>query len=186
MMSFTPVTGSLLVASATLVDPNFARCVLLVLDSEPGGTLGVTLNRPSATPVGEVLETWQDMTTTPGTLFHGGPVGPDAALALGAMRGEPPPSGWQPLTGSLGMVDLDTDPEDFLGRLTALRVYAGYAGWSAGQLEAEIAEGSWHVVPSTPADLFSPTPDRVWADVLRRQDAPLSLLATLPQDVTMN
>ena len=95
-----PVAGSLLIASATLVDPNFARCVLLVLDSDPNGTLGVVLNRPSEISVGEVLAPWQDMTSEPGVFFRGGPVELNAALAIGAVsgRGEPP-SGFRPLTG---------------------------------------------------------------------------------------
>ena len=85
------------------------------------------------------------------------------------------------------MVDLDSSP----GRLPragspALRVYAGYAGWGAGQLEAEIAEGSWHVVPAADHDLFSDAPDRSGREILRRQPPPLSMLTTLPEDATLN
>ncbi len=181
-----PAAGSLLIASATLVDPNFARCVLLVLDSNSDGSLGVILNRPSDTPVGEVLTPWQDVTSEPGVFFRGGPVELNAALAIGAIAEGDEPPGWRPLTGSLGMVDLDSPPDEFLGRLTALRVYAGYAGWSADQLESEIAEGSWHVVPATETDLFSRAPDQLWGDVLRRQPPPLSMLATLPEDANLN
>jgi putative transcriptional regulator len=180
-----PVAGSLLIASATLVDPNFARCVLLVLDSDTNGTLGVVLNRPSEVAVGDVLEPWQDMASEPGVFFRGGPVELNAALALGAVNGEAP-SGFRPLTGSLGMVDLDSSPDDFLGRLTALRVYAGYTGWGAEQLDEEIAEGSWHVVPAAKSDLFSTDPDRLWREVTRRQPSPLSMLATLPEDANLN
>ncbi len=181
-----PVAGSLLIASAALVDPNFARCVLLVLDSDENGTLGVILNRPSEVAVGEVLAPWQDMASEPGVLFRGGPVELNAALALGAVRNDEVPSGFRPLTGALGMVDLDSSPDDFLGRLTALRVYAGYTGWGAEQLDDEIAEGSWHVVPAAKSDLFSTDPDRLWREVTRRQPSPLSMLATLPEDANLN
>ena len=127
-------------------------------------------------------------------LFRGGPVELNAALAVGSLRGESEedlPSGWRPLAGSpgigsLGIVDLDQPPEDFLGRLTALRVYAGYTGWGAEQLDGEIAEGSWHVVPALPADVFSSSPERLWGEVLRRQPPPLSMLATLPEDASLN
>lgn len=180
------IAGSLLIASATLTDPNFARCVILVVDSDANGSLGLVLNRPTETPVGEVLEPWQDMTTGPDVFFRGGPVELNAALALGSVLDGPVPPGWQPLTGSLGLVDLDSSPDVFLGRLAALRVYAGYTGWGAGQLDSEIAEGSWHVVPAEEADLFSSTPDRLWSAVLRRQPPPLSMLATLPQDANLN
>ncbi|MCW2710824.1 MAG: YqgE/AlgH family protein [Marmoricola sp.] len=181
-----PIAGSLLIASATLADPNFARCVILVVDSDANGSLGLVLNRPTDTPVGEVLDQWQDMTTEPDVLFRGGPVELNAALALGSARAAPPPSGWQPLTGSLGLVDLDSSPDFFLGRLAALRVYAGYTGWGANQLADEIEVGSWHVVPATETDLFSSAPDRLWGDVLRRQPPPLSMLATLPADANLN
>jgi putative transcriptional regulator len=185
-----PAPGSLLIASATLADPNFARCVLLVLDSDENGSLGVVLNRPTEVPVGEVLTPWQDLTTEPGVFFQGGPVELNAALAIGSLRttdrSEEELTGWQPLTGSLGLVDLDSAPDHFLGRLAALRVFAGYAGWGAGQLDGEIAEGSWHVVPAAAGDPFSSTPDRLWREVLRRQPPPLSMLATLPEDANLN
>jgi putative transcriptional regulator len=191
MVAMQPAAGSLLIASATLVDPHFARCVLLILDSDPNGSLGVILNRPTDVPVGEVLTPWQDVTSEPGVFFQGGPVELNAAIAIGSLRpgaaesGDTPP-GWQPLTGSIGIVDLDSSPDDFLGRLTGLRVYAGYAGWGAEQLDDEIAEGSWHVVPATESDPFSRSPDRLWGDVLRRQPPPLSMLATLPEDANLN
>ena len=194
MVGMRPAPGSLLIASAMLVDPNFARCVILVLDSDQNGSLGVILNRPSEVPVGEVLTAWQDVTSEPGVLFRGGPVELNAALAVGSLRGESEddlPPGWRPLagargTGSLGIVDLDQPPEDFLGRLAALRVYAGYTGWGAQQLDGEIAEASWHVVAALPADVFSSSPERLWGDVLRRQPPPLSMLATLPEDASLN
>ncbi len=182
-----PAPGSLLIASATLVDPNFARCVLLILECNEDGSLGVILNQPSQTPIGEVLAPWQDLVRPPGVFFRGGPVELNAALAIGARVPEDDePLGFRSLTSSLGMVDLDSAPDDLLGRLTALRIYAGYAGWGAGQLEAELAEGSWHVVPAHHTDLFSDHPDRLWAEILRRQPPPLSMLSTLPEDASLN
>ncbi len=181
-----PSTGSLLIASATLVDPNFARCLVLMLDSDEDGSLGVILNQPSGTPVSAVLGPWQQLASEPGVLFRGGPVEGNAALALGSLRGDTEPPGWRPLGGRLGLLDLDVDPEDCSDALSGVRVYAGYTGWGAGQLEAELAEGSWHVVDATEADLFTSSPDRLWRDVLRRQPTPLSLLTTLPGDANLN
>ena len=191
MVTMQPAPGSLLIASATLLDPNFARCVLLVLDSDSNGSLGVILNRPSEVPVDEVLAPWRDIATAPPVLFRGGPVELNAALAVGSIRSgsvpdEDLPPGWRPLTGALGIIDLDSPPDEFLGKLAALRVYAGYTGWGAEQLEGEIAEGSWHVVPALEGDAFSSDPDRLWRDVLRRQPSPLSMLATLPEDANLN
>jgi putative transcriptional regulator len=185
-----PAAGSLMIASAMLVDPNFARCVLLVLDSNDEGSLGVILNQPSETPIDEVLTSWRDLVNPPGVFFRGGPVELNAALAVGSLAGSPtdvePPPGWRELSGSLGLVDLDSTPDEFLGRLSGLRIYAGYAGWGAGQLDAEIAEGSWHVVPAQHSDLFTENPDRLWGEILRRQPPPLSMLSTLPEDASLN
>ena len=140
--------------------------------------------------MGEVLDQWQDLVQPPGVFFRGGPVELNAALAIGSVVSEDDaPLGWRGIESpglSLGMVDLDSPPDDFLGRLTGLRIYAGYAGWGAGQLEAELAEGSWHVVPAHHSDLFSDDPDLLWREILRRQPPPLSMLATLPEDASLN
>jgi putative transcriptional regulator len=187
MVGMQLASGSLLIASAMLADPNFARCVLFVLESNDEGSLGVILNQPSETPVGDVLVPWQDVVNPPGVFFRGGPVDLNAALALGSLLDEDePPLGWRTLGGPLGLVDLDSSPDEFLGRLNGLRIYAGYAGWGAGQLDAEIAEGSWHVVPAQHGDLFSSHPDQLWGEILRRQPPPLSMLSTLPEDASMN
>ena len=187
MGDMQPAAGSLLIASATLVDPNFARCVLVILESNDDGSLGVILNQPSETPVDEVLDQWRDVVNPPGVLFRGGPVELNAALAIGTVvSADDPPLGLRQVSVSLGMVDLDGSPDDLLGLLDGLRIYAGYAGWGSGQLDAELAEGSWHVVPAQAGDLFSDRPDRLWRNILRRQPPPLSMLATLPEDSSLN
>jgi hypothetical protein len=65
-------------------------------------------------------------------------------------------------------------------------VYAGYSGWSPGQLEAEIDEGAWYVLPAQPGDVFAADPDALWRQVLRRQEGDLAFLATYPDDPTLN
>lgn len=182
-----PARGSLLISSASLGDPHFARTLVLVLDADEGGALGLVLNRPSATAVGEALPTWKDLASAPQVLFAGGPVEGNAALAVAALtrQDEVPPS-WQPVSATLGLIDLDTTPETYLGRIRALRVYAGYAGWGAGQLEGEIEEGSWHLAVAEDGDLFHPRPQRLWREVLRRQPGPVAMLSTLPDDARLN
>lgn len=181
-----PARGSLLISSATLQDPSFARSLVLVVDSDDDGSLGVILNRPSATPVGEVLSAWSDVTTAPQVLFSGGPVEGNAALALARLSGPRRPDAWQPLTPTIGVVDLDRPAEDYVGLVSAVRVYAGYAGWGAGQLDREIEEGSWHLAAAEDHDLFSTTPDTLWRQVLRRQPGEVAMLATMPEDASLN
>ena len=82
-----PAPGSLLIASATLLDPHFARCLLVVLDANDEGALAVILNQPSETEVVDVLPGWQDLTTGPSVFFRGGPVERNAALAVGSLAG---------------------------------------------------------------------------------------------------
>ena len=157
-----PLPGRLLVAAPVLSDENFARTVILLLDHDEEGSLGLVLNRPSHVPVGAVLPSWDGRTTGTDVLFTGGPVADDNALALGLLPGPhdgPEPEAFRRLAGPFGLVDLDHDPVDAMADLSAIRIYAGYAGWSAGQLEDEVAEGAWYVVDGGPSDVFSTEPE---------------------------
>jgi putative transcriptional regulator len=191
-MASEDLAGRLLVATPMLGDPNFKRTVVLIVEHESEqGTLGVVLNRPTKVPVGQVLEPWDDLATSPSVVFTGGPVAPNSALALALVSGTDEPVGWHPLDGApamtrLGLVDLDAPPGLLAPAVASLRVYAGYAGWSAGQLMAEIEEGAWYVVQADPADAFSAEPDRLWPAVLRRQGGELAYVATYPDDPSLN
>ena len=181
-----PATGSLLIAAPTMGDPNFARTIVLLLDSGESGALGVVLNRPTELEVVDVLEPWADLVARPGVLFQGGPVETDAALAVATVAADDEPIGWRRVFGSTGLVDLDAPVEIMAGAVSAVRIFAGYAGWGAGQLESEIAEGAWYVVPAEPQDPFLTDPDRLWARVLRRQGGELAMLATMPAEPGLN
>ena len=136
------LAGRLLVATPLLGDPNFRRSVVLVVEDEPGeGTLGVVLNRPTETPVEQVLESWTDLVTQPSVVFRGGPVSPNSALGLAIVPGEDEPVGWRALDGMtlrsrIGLVNLDAPPQLLEGGIASLRVFAGYAGWGPGQVQA--------------------------------------------------
>lgn len=181
----THVRGRLLVATPVIDGGPFWRSVVYVLDHDDDGTLGVIVNRPLNAHVSDVLPTWSDVVTEPDQLFDGGPVGPDAALALAVVHDGVAPTGWRQMSDRVGLVDLD-GPVPELGEFAAIRVFAGYAGWSAGQLDDEIAEGSWFIVDATDADLASADPENLWHDVLRRQPDQLRLLATYPSDPDLN
>ncbi len=170
-----------------LLDPNFAETVVLLLDADENGALGVVLNRPSTIPVAEVLEPWAGVVAEPGVLFQGGPVSTEGALAVGQLRSaDDAPVGFREVAEDLGVVDLDTPVELVDGSLTGLRIYAGYAGWGAGQLESEVEEGSWYVVPSLPPDFFRGDTQGMWRDVMRRQPGELAWHSTRPFDPELN
>ena len=183
-------TGQLLAATPMLGDANFRRTIVLIVEDDPAeGTLGVVLNRPSDIPVRQVLEQWTDLVTGPSVLFQGGPVSPDSALAL--PKGADEPIGWRSLSGSklmsrIGLVDLGAPPQLLADGISSLRVFAGYAGWGVGQLEAEIEAGAWLVLDGFPEDAFAADPDRLYPTVLRRQGGEMALLATYPDDPVLN
>ena len=182
------MAGRLLVASPTLGDPSFSRAVVLLLDHDEDGSLGVIINRPTPVGVSQVLPDWQPFATSPGVLFQGGPVALDSALGLAAVEApeEDEPLGWRRVTGGLGLIDLDTPPEILAAEMADLRIFAGYAGWGAGQLEDELAQDAWYVVPAEASDAFSAEPERLWRTVLRRQGGELAFLSTCPDDPSMN
>jgi putative transcriptional regulator len=181
-----PSIGSLLIAAPTMADPNFARTIVLLLDTGESGALGVVLNRPTELEVADVLEPWADLVAGPGVLFQGGPVETDAALAVASIAADDDPVGWRRVFGTTGLVDLDAPVELLAAAVSALRIFAGYAGWGSGQLEAEIDEGAWYVVPAEPQDPFLEDPDRLWSTVLRRQGGQLAMLATMPAEPGLN
>ena len=118
--------GDLLVATRALVDPNFSDSVVLVVDADGDGALGVVLNRPSAVPVAQVLDGWAEVVDEPETLFVGGPVSPEGALAVGLLSPDAePPLGFREFAGRLGLVDLDTPIEILDGTLVGMRIFAG-------------------------------------------------------------
>jgi putative transcriptional regulator len=186
MGGMEPETGNLLIAAPTMADPNFARTIVLLLDTGESGALGVVLNRPTDLEVADVLLPWADLVAGPGVLFQGGPVETDAALAVARVSAEDEPVGWRRVFGSTGLVDLDAPVELLSNAVSALRIFAGYAGWGAGQLEAEIEEGAWYVVPAEPQDPFLHDPERLWSQVLRRQGGQLAMLATMPAEPGLN
>jgi putative transcriptional regulator len=181
------LTGRLLVATPALRHPTFHRTVILMLDHAEHGALGVVVNRPSPVDVEAVLPQWQSVATVPGRLYTGGPVSQESALCLAQVPGEgADPAGVSRILGSIAIVDLDAEPETLARTCSGLRVFAGYAGWSPGQLEDEIRDGSWFVVDAEPRDAFSDQPEGLWQQVLRRQPGDLAYVASYPDDPELN
>lgn len=172
-------TGMLLVATPALVDPNFARSVVFLIQHDEDGAVGVVLNRPSVEEVSEHLPDVAGSVVEPGVVFVGGPVEP--VVAIGLERTDVPVRPIEPMAG-VGLLDL----ADGGARVQPCRIYAGYSGWGPGQLESEIAEGSWIVVEATIADVFTDDPEGLWGAVLRRQPGRVAMLASHPMDPTLN
>ncbi|MGD2043538.1 MAG: YqgE/AlgH family protein [Acidimicrobiia bacterium] len=169
--------GSLLVATPILIDPNFFRTVVLLLQHDEDGCVGVVLNRPTEEPVSAHIPEWADRVPGAGTVNFGGPVDPAVAIGLSLS-----PDGLPTGVPGLSMVDLGADPE---GGGQPVKIYSGYSGWGSEQLESEIAMGSWYVVQASPDDPFDDGEDQ-WRRVLRRQPGFLSVVSTYADDATLN
>jgi putative transcriptional regulator len=179
------LTGKLLVAVPHMFDPNFARAVVLVCDANEQGALGLIVNRPTDAEVFDYLPDWTHLVAEPAVVFEGGPVEREVAIGLATSSHDHPPIGYTPIVEGLGLLDLGSDPAAATG-ITLLRVFSGYAGWEAGQLDEEIAGGGWFVLPSEPGDGFSSTPTGLWSSTLRRQGGRLALYANFPPDPHLN
>jgi putative transcriptional regulator len=186
MTGHADLTGKLLVATPEISEGVFRRSVVLLLHHGEDGAQGIILGQPLATLVSALLPTWSDPVLDDPHAYFGGPVQTDSALGVAALvegRGD---TGVARLYGDLGLVDLDADPEVVTNQVSAMRVFVGYAGWSAGQLEGEITSGSWFVVDRRPGDVLHEAGPALWSRVLARQPGPLGWLATYPDDPSLN
>ncbi|HYI37523.1 MAG TPA: YqgE/AlgH family protein [Thermoleophilaceae bacterium] len=177
MAPIDSLRGKLLVAAPQLED-YFHRTVVLVLEHTDEGAMGLVLNRPTESEVIEAVPSLSDLVDSSDLVHAGGPVQPDSVLVLGDFE-EPEDAGTQ-VVGTLGLLD----PERPEAELNRVRVFAGYAGWAPGQLDLELEQEAWIVVPADPDDAFSE--EDLWGDALRRKGGEYALLATMPADPSLN
>lgn len=169
--------GKLLLATPQLLDPNFYRTVILLVQHDEEGAVGIVLNRPTSEKVESHLPEWAESAAEPGLVHYGGPVDPEVAIGVALTT-----DGMSTGVPGLSLVDLSGSPGT---RDTPVRVYSGYSGWGSGQLESEITMGSWYLVQASPDDPFE-DPEAQWNRILRRQSGFLSLVSTFPDDVRQN
>lgn len=181
------LSGKVLVATPALTDPNFHRTVVLILEHNDEGAIGLVLNRPSLTRVDEALPGWERVASSPPVVFAGGPVELDAVIALGRAYPETiPDADWVPIVDRLRVVDIGAGPEVAEFAVESARIFVGYAGWAGGQLEDEIAADAWFVADARDLDALAEDPDSLWSAVLRRQPGELALFSTFPEDPSLN
>lgn len=166
--------GHLLIATPNLGDPNFDMTIVYMIEHNDQGALGVVVNRPTDTPVASHLPDLAPLLSPPDVFFVGGPVSPDHVLGVGRDG------------GTITMVDLDGIIEGRVPRPDGFRLFAGYSGWSPGQLEGELATGSWFVVEAFDGDVFGPDPTELWREVLRRQGGRIGRLSLYPDNPIFN
>ena len=181
----TSTKGRLLVATPLLIDQNFYRSVILMLQHNEDGAIGLVINRPSEMPVSEPLPSWWERAADPAVVFFGGPCEKSNAICIGTSASAEPSEGWAPLFGSVGTVDLNMTPDD-LEHVERVRVFAGYAGWGPGQLERELEEKSWVVCRWELSDALCDEPEELWPTVLEREGGEVAWLTNYPDSPILN
>ena len=176
--------GQLLVAGPALLDPNFHRTVVLVVEHEDQGAMGLVLNRPSPIPADQAIPELAGALADEETLWLGGPVQETAVVVLADFAGSS--LGSNAVRGDVGLVLPDADLEQVGEDVRRARAFLGYAGWGPGQLEDELERDDWIVAEFDPADAFTTDAEDLWATVLRRKGGQYALLASMPPDPSVN
>src|SRR3954452_14146804 len=184
MMTPESLAGRLLVASTTLQDPNFERTVVLIGLHSEDGALGLVLNRPSTSTVSAAVPQLDELVESEEPVFVGGPVQSTSIVMLAEFT-DPAAAGLLVL-GRIGLPAPDASLEQLAAATTRRRVYAGYAGWSEGQLDSELESGDWIADDALPDDVFSEAPGALWSSVLTRKGGQYALLARMPPAPSLN
>jgi len=174
--------GKLLVSSPSLVDPNFRKTVVLIAHHDDEGALGLVLSRPSDVAATDAIPSLEGIPGAEGPVFVGGPVQPQAFMAL-AEFGDLDDAA-APIFDHIGFMSADAEPDEL--SIRRVRLFAGYAGWGAGQLEAELAEPAWIVVEAESGDPFVDDPDELWRQAVNRGGGELFLMRNMPFDPHLN
>jgi len=155
--------GKLLVASRDLPDPNFAKTVVLLVQYDEDGVVGLILNRRSKVPISRVLDEVAGAKERPDPVYAGGPVGRTEVLAL--VRARRPSGDAKPVLGDIFLVSTKEAMEKTFASATdadAVRVYLGYSGWTEPQLEHELELGAWYIFQGSAKAVFDSDPGSMW------------------------
>lgn len=183
----TSLKGHLLVATPELLAPIFARSVILMLDHSGTGAAGVILNRPTDATVAAIAEqVFEEPSDWEKPISLGGPV-PGPLLVLHAVEDL---ADQEVLSGVFSTVDAAKVRDLVRRQAEPSLTVANYSGWSPGQLEGEIAEGSWVTLPARPGLVFGDAPEDLWEAVMKEYHglrlASLLGLRGLPDDPRAN
>jgi len=182
MKRVSSLRAQLLVAAPTLLDPNFHRTVVLIAEHGDDGAMGVVLNRPGDLEVADAAPVLADLVEPGASVYIGGPVQPTGVVIVGQFLD--PADAAVPVFGDVGFVAGEPDFDILGAQLARARVFAGLAGWSPGQLEAEIEQGAWILESAEHEDPFRD--GDLWSDALQRKGSEYALLATMPADPSLN
>ena len=176
--------GKLLIAGPGLLDPNFWRTVVLVVDHSEEGALGLVLNRPSETTVHEAVPQLEQVVDSDEPLYIGGPVQPSSVIVLARL--EDPDDAALIAFEDIGVIGASSDEDAPPAGVRQGRAFVGHSGWGAGQLDSELERGDWITEPARREDAFSEAPRELWSTVLTRKGGSYALVARMPPDPSVN
>jgi putative transcriptional regulator len=174
--------GQLLIAGPGLVDPNFFRTVVLIVEHSDEGALGLVLNRPSETAVGEAVSELDELLDPDEPLYIGGPVQPSSLIILADF--EDAEEAALVAFDEVGVVAGGADQTP--PAVKQSRAFVGHSGWGPGQLNGEIDRGDWILEPAVREDAFTDEPLGLWEAVLTRKGGSYALIARMPPDPSVN
>ncbi|MFL5828059.1 MAG: YqgE/AlgH family protein [Thermoleophilaceae bacterium] len=184
-MDSDSLRGQLLIAGPALIDPNFSRAVVLVTEHNDEGAMGLVLNRPSTSTVDEALPDLElDVAEPEDVVYVGGPVQPAAAMILAEF--DEPGDAATIVLEDVGFVSVEPDLPGVSVATRRARVFAGYAGWGPGQLEAEIERDDWILEEAAVEDVLGDSSEELWSEVLWRKGGEYALLSRMPLDPSLN
>lgn len=167
--------GKLLVSSRGLGDPAFAESVVLLIDYDQHGAVGLMINRRTQAPISKVLKDVDTSKRGSDPVFIGGPVQLDAVFAL--LKSQKKPDEATPVLGEIYVVSAKSPLEKALAADSSdgdVRVYLGYCGWGGGQLENEMRLGGWWIFDASASVVFDPHPDSVWSRLIARTESEIA------------
>ena len=177
--------GQLLIASPAVHDPNFRRTVVLIAEHNEAGAMGVILNRPAQVTVAGAVPELEELAEHDEAVHLGGPVGESSVTVLAEFADLDAAA--LLIDDDLGFLGSQADEHSHLADVVhRARVFAGHAGWEPGQLEAEMEEESWIVEPALREDVFTEDPEGLWSSLLRRKGGEYVVIATMPDDPSLN
>lgn len=176
--------GQVLIAGPPLLDPNFWRTIVLVVEHSEEGALGLVLNRPSETTVAEAVPELEELIDSEQSLFIGGPVQPSAVIVLAQF--EDPSDAALMAFADIGVLGTGSAPSEAVAGVRRGRAFVGHAGWGPGQLDNELERGDWILEPARQEDVFSDASRDLWSEVLTRKGGSYALVARMPPDPSVN
>ena len=178
------IRGQLLIAGPGLGDPNFWRTVVLVVEHNEDGAMGLVLNRPSETTVGEAVPQLAELVDPAEDVLVGGPVQQSGVIVLAEF--EDPKDAALIAFEDVGIVGTSSEVIENPTGVRTARAFAGHAGWGPGQLDDEVERGDWILEPALHVDAFAAEPTELWPSVLTRKGGSYALIARMPTDPSLN